>query len=129
MKGMFVRSMAGTAFAAVLCAWPGGAVRAADSEALGGFAGSLELAGPGLLFQPCLVPNSWLIRYPMEDGFVAPAKGAHRFHIRVSGDGPDERVWGTARVAQRADGGVDACWEVDPSAHAGKVEVSANQPI
>ena len=78
--------------------------------ALGGFGGSLELTAPGVLLQPCLRPNNWTARYPLEDGFDAPVKDAHAFYFVPDArkDGPVVR--GTARFRSTADGGVAATW-------------------
>lgn len=100
----------------------------AESEALGGFGGSLELTGPELLFQPCFKPNNWTTRYPLEDNFTAPVQGAHAYYFVPNPDSDAERLCGSAKFAARSDGGVDADWTLgrDAASASARVAVCAD---
>ena len=88
----------------------------AAEEALGGFGGSLELPKPGLLFQPCLKPNGWTVRFSVEDRFTKPAQGTHAYFFVPDADRDGERLAGTATFTPTPDGGVAAAWSVARSA-------------
>lgn len=84
----------------------------AESEARGGFGGSLELTGPSLLLQPCLRPNNWTTRYPLEEKFDAPGQGTHAYFFIPDADQPNRRICGSARFASTVEGGVEAVWDL-----------------
>ena len=79
----------------------------AAEEALGGFGGSLELPKPGLLFQPCLKPNGWTVRFSVEDRFTKPAQGTHAYFFVPDADRDGERLAGTARLKRAFPRGIE----------------------
>lgn len=104
---------------------------AASEPALGGYAGSLELPDPGVLLQPCLKPNGWTTRFPLEEGFNAPAKAAHSFHFVPEARGDKPPVRGEARFAPTDDGGVSAVYRMggDDASRKAVVSLEASLPL
>ncbi len=108
------------------------AVAAGTEAAQGGYAGSLELPAPGILLQPCLKPDGWATRFPLEDDFNAPAETAHAFYFIPDAKNADKpRVRGEARFVPTADGGVSAVYRMadDETSRAARLALETSLPL